>query len=208
MVAVASVTALASYWLFAGSSLARIAAASVAVFVSKLFIFGGAIELWPFDTTTLDFNAWELALVAWVIDLWVACALLTGISSFERLPFAGRAMSEARARAGQTLVDYPGLRRLAVFGIALLVFLPIPASGAVTGSLVGRLVGLSRMATFGAVASGAGIAVCVYAAAATFFGANWRALLESPTLVVFSLIAFVIFVWIAWLRVRRALTRA
>lgn len=208
IVAASSAVALALYWLVLGESLARIAAASVAVFLSKLFIFGGAIELWPFDTTTLDFNAWELALIAWVLDLWVSCALLAGIASFERLPFAGRAMSEARVRAGQTLIDYPGLRRLAVFGIALLVFLPIPASGAVTGTLVGRLVGLSRMATFGAVASGAGVAVCAYAAVATFFGENWRALLESPTLVVFSLIAFVIFVWIAWLRVRRALTQA
>jgi hypothetical protein len=206
-VAVTSVAAAAFGLAFGLTDLPSIAVAGVAVFLSKLFIFGGAIELWPFDKTTLDFNAWELALVAWVLDLWVSCALLAGISSFERLPFAGRAMSEARARAGLTLREYPGLRRLAVSGIALLVFLPIPASGAVTGTLVGRLVGLSRMATFGAVAGGAGLAVCVYAAVATFFGENWRSLLESPTLVVISLIAFVIFVWIAWLRVRRALTR-
>jgi hypothetical protein len=207
-VAAVSVTAAAIGAASGLTDLPSIAAAGVAVFLSKLFIFGGAIELWPFDETTLDFNAWELALVAWVLDLWVSCALLAGISSFEKLPFAGRAMSEARARAGQTLLDYPGLRRLAVSGIMLLVFLPIPASGAVTGTLVGRLVGLSRMATFGAVAGGAGFAVTVYAGVATFFGENWRSLLESPTLVIFSLIGFVIFLWIAWLRVRRALTRA
>lgn len=187
---------------------ASILLAAVAVFLSKLFIFGGAIEFWPFDKATLDFSAWELALVAWVLDLWVSCGLLAGIASFERLPLAGRAMNEARARAGVTLRDYPGLRRLAVSGVVLLVLLPIPGSGAVTGTLIGRLVGLSRMTTFLAVAGGAGLAVSSYAATATFLGDNWRGALQSPLLVILSVFGLIVFLWIAWLRVRRELRKA
>jgi len=189
-------------------SLTSLLVGALAVFLSKLFIFGGAIDVWPFNAKTIDLGAWELALIAWVIDLLVSCALLAGMASFERLRLAGRALSEARARASQTLREFPGLRRLAVAGITLLVFLPIPGSGAVTGTLVGRLVGLSRMATFAAVASGAGLAVSAYAGVASFLDENWRELIKSPTLVIASTLGLVGFVWFAWLRVRRELTRA
>ncbi len=207
-IALASAAGAIAYLLVTGTHPASLAAAALAVFLSKLFIFGGAIELWPFDATTLDFNAWELALTAWILDLWVSCGLLAGIAGVERLPLVGRVLLEARARASQTLIDFPGLRRLAVFGIALLVFLPIPASGAVTGTLVGRLVGLTRMHTLAAVGSGAGIAVSVYAGVATFLDENWRELIQSPTLVIASVLGLAAFLWIAWLRVRRELTRA
>lgn len=207
-VALASAAGAIAYLIAKGAHPGSLAAAALAVFLSKLFIFGGAIELWPFDATTLDFSAWELALIAWILDLWVACGLLAGIAGVERMPLVGRALREARARASQTLIDYPGLRRLAVFGIALLVFLPIPASGAVTGSLVGRLVGLTRMNTLAAVGGGAGVAVSVYAGVATFLDANWRELIGSPALMIASVIGLAAFAWIAWMRVRRELTRA
>ncbi len=206
--ALASVAGTIAYLILRGPHPASLAAAALAVFLSKLFIFGGAIDVWPFDATTLDFSAWELALIAWTLDLWVTCGLLMGIARVERLPLVGRVLREARARASQTLIDFPGLRRLAVLGIALLVFLPIPASGAVSGTLVGRLVGLSRMNTLAAIGCGAGIAVSAYAAVATFLDEHWRALIQSPTLVIASTLGLGVFTWLAWLRVRRELTRA
>jgi hypothetical protein len=64
------------------------------------------------------------------------------------------------------------------------------------------------MATFAAVASGAGLAVSAYAGVASFLDENWRELIKSPTLVIASTLGLVAFVWFAWLRVRRELTRA
>lgn len=192
----ASVVGLALYVLLQGMAAAgELALAATFVFLSKLAIFGGNIP-------QTRFNPWELALVAWMIDLWVSCALLAGIAGFERLPVAGAALTEARERADRTLQRYPGLRRLAFWGIALLVFLPIPGSGAVTGTLVGRLVGLSRLASLLAVAGGAGVAVLAYAAIAVFLGAQWEALLRNPWVLLASMAALALLLRLAWLRVR------
>jgi hypothetical protein len=174
--------------------------AATAVFLSKLAIFGGNIEVNPF-------NPWELGLIAWVLDAWVSCALLVGISTFKRQPFAGRALAEAHVRAGNTLREYPGLRRLAFSGIAILVFLPIPGSGAVTGTLVGQLVGMSRMATLVSVLIGAGCAVTAYAGLAVFLGAQSQALFTNPLVLLACLVGLVVFCWIAWLKVKRELQR-
>lgn len=182
------------------AGLGPLVVAATAVFLSKLSIFGG-------NLTQNPFNPWELGLIAWVLDVWVVCALLAGISSFKRLPLAGRALAEAHARAGVTLLEYPGLRRLAFWGIAILVFLPIPGSGAVTGTLVGQLVGLTRMGTFVAVVIGAGTAVMTYAAVAVFLGSQFENLLTSPLVLAVCILAFVLFLWWAWLKVKRELQR-
>lgn len=200
-VVVGSLIALVSYVALHGwSAFGQLAVAATAVFLSKLAIFGGNLE-------ELRFNPWELGLIAWVIDLWVSCALLAGLASFEQLPLAGKALADANLRAGKTLREYPGLRRLAFWGITVLVFLPIPGSGAVTGTLVARMVGLSRVASFSSVAAGAGLAVLTYASVASFLGNQWERLLTDPLVLgasVFVLVAFAVF---AWLRVRRALLR-
>jgi uncharacterized membrane protein len=178
----------------------QLAVACSAVFFSKLVIFGGNIE-------NLRFDPWELGLMAWVLDLLVSIALLAGIASFERLPLAGELMHEAHLRAGLTMRVYPGLRRMAIGGITLLVFLPIPGSGAVTGTLVGRLVGLSRTSTFLCVGIGSGLAAVAYAGVAVFLGSQWKAILQSPLIVIPSLIGIGIFGWWAWLAVKRELRR-
>jgi uncharacterized membrane protein len=174
--------------------------AASAVFFSKLSIFGGIAQA--------HFSPWELGFIAWVLDLWIACALLAWIASFARLPLAGRALAEAHVRAGETLREYPGLRRLAFWGIAILVFLPIPGSGAVTGTLVGQLVGLSRMATLVSVGLGAGAAVAVYAAIADSLGEHGKALLENPLVLVLCLIGLVALGWFSWVVVKRELRRS
>ena len=180
--------------------LGPLALAGSAVFFSKLAIFGGNIE-------NLPFNPWELGFLAWLLDLLVSIALLAGIASFEALPFAGQVMHEAHLRAGVTMRQYPGLRRMALGGIMLLVFVPIPGAGAVAGTLAGRLVGLSRTATLLSVAAGAGAAVLVYAGVAVFLDAQWKSLLQSPLIVIPSLVGLMVFGWWAWLRVKRELRR-
>ncbi|MBM3987279.1 MAG: small multi-drug export protein [Planctomycetes bacterium] len=197
----ASLAVLVAYAVLHGpAALSELAVAAAAVFLSKLAIFGGNLSQTRFDP-------WELGLIAWTIDVWVSCALLAGIASFERLPLAGRALAEAHGRAGATMREYPGLRRLAFWGIAVLVFLPIPGSGAVTGTLVGRLVGLSRLGTLASVAAGAGAAVACYAAVAVFLGSQWEALASNPLLWVVSLLVLIGLSWCFWHRVRSELLK-
>jgi hypothetical protein len=183
------------------AAIGALAVAAAAVFVSKLSIFSGAHPDNPFDP-------WELGFVAWMLDVWFSCALLAGFASFERLPIAGKALAEAHLRAHQTLLQYPGLRRLAFWGIAILVFLPIPGSGAITGTLVGQLVGLSRMASFISVTLGAAVAVATYAAVAVTVGEYGKEILSQPIVIIAALLGLIVLCWYAWLRIKRELQKS
>jgi uncharacterized membrane protein len=169
-----------------------------ALFLSKLAILGGGLDGNPF-------GPWELAALSSLLDLWLSCAALAGVAGLEHLPLVGRLLRDARARAEAALRRYPGLRRLAVWGVGLLVFLPLPGSGSVTGSFVGRLVGLSRPQTFGAVAVGAVFACVVYAAVATLLDRHGRAMLEAPWATALAAALGRGGGAVGWLRVRRIL---
>jgi uncharacterized membrane protein len=182
-------------------SLPALAGVGLSVFFSKLLIFQGVIGGHPF-------SPWSLALIAWEFDLLVATLLLLWVARIEHMPVAGPALRRARRRAAVKLEQYPGLRRTAVGGITFFVFLPLPGSGCVTGTLIGQLVGLSRVAGFLAVGIGAAVAVTVYAAVARFLDDQWSELLASPLILVASFVGLVVFAWVAWRRVRRALSKA
>lgn len=174
---------------------------SVTVFLSKLAIFQGAIE-------GHTWSPWTLALIAWQVDLVVATLILLWIERLELLPVAGPALRRAHAQAHESLRRYPGLRRMAVGGITFFVFLPLPGSGAVTGTLIGQIVGLARPASFLTIGVGAGLACSAYAASAVYLGDQWRELLESPWTLVLSVLGLALFAAIAWRYVKRVLSTA
>jgi uncharacterized membrane protein len=169
-----------------------------ALLVSKLAILGGGLDRNPF-------SPWELAALSSFLDLWLSCVVLAGVAGLERLPFVGRMLRDARARAEEALRRYPGLRRLAVWGVGLLVFLPLPGSGSITGSFAGRLVGLSRSHAFAAVAVGAVLACATYAAVAAVLDRHGRAMLEEPWVTALALAIVVSVGALAWARVRKIL---
>lgn len=182
-------------------SLATLPAAALAVWTSPFTIFGSAIEDVPY-------SAWGLSLIAWVLDLLASVALLAGLPLLARMPVTGVAIARLRERAFTALDRYPGLERMAVFGVGLFVFLPIPGSGSVIGTLVGQIIGLSRTATLIVVAIGTGLALCTWALLAEVLGERWHALIESPLTLLVGLVVLCLFGWFAWVRVRRELQRA
>jgi uncharacterized membrane protein len=201
---VAALLVLSTGWYaarYGPDSLPALAGVGLSVFFSKLLIFQGVLDGHPF-------SPWSLALIAWELDLVVSTLLLLWVARIEHLPFTGPALRRARRQAAVKLERYPGLRRMAVGGITFFVFLPLPGSGCVTGTLIGQLVGLSRVAGFLAVGIGAAVAVVIYAAVARFLGEQWGALLQSPLTLVASFVGLVVFVWIAWGYVRRVLSKA
>lgn len=168
------------------------------VFLSKLAIFQGAIEGHPW-------SPWTLALIAWEIDLLGSVLILLWVARLELLPMVGPALRRAHAEAHAALRSYPGLRRMAVVGIGLFVFVPIPGSGALSGTLIGQIVGLSRPTGFLTVAIGAALACVCYAGAAVYLGEQWRDLIESPWTLGLSLLGLLLFGTIAWRYVKRVL---
>ena len=108
----------------------------------------------------LILSTWDLAVLA----MWVNAAsgfwYAYNLDLLERLPRIGPALRRMRRDAVITLKQRPWIRRLSTVGIGMFVVSPLPGSGSLGGSLMGRLIGVSRFATFVTVAF-AGVVVGV-----------------------------------------------
>ena len=180
------------------SALAEMPAVAGTVWLSRLAILGGAIEGNPW-------GPWSLGLVAWMLDLLAAVVLLSGFGGLDRMRVSGAWLRGMRRRAMVTLIKLPGLERTARLGVALLVFIPIPGSGSVIGTLIGQVVGLTRTATLASVAVGSGLSVIAIALAAHFLGDRWEDIAASPWAALAGLMALGAFGWVTWMKVRRQL---
>src|SRR5262245_22211874 len=156
-------------WVYSkegAAGLGKIATAAGAslLLAGKLVIFWG--------TRRGALSIWSLALMTFTIDMICAFALASGLRGLERAPLVGGWLHTSRARAKQVLIEYPGLKRLAFFGVVAFVLLPIAGTGAITGSIVARLLGLSRLAGIGAVAVASGWSAFAFSVLAYYVGSD------------------------------------
>lgn len=179
------------------------AVAVSAQLVGKWLIFVGARATNPYG-----FSAWELATLISVLDLWLGMALCTFLPKLEGVPRLGPWIVTTRIKAQTAFLEYPRLRRMAFWGAALWVMLPLPASGAITGSFATRLVGLSRVGAVGAIVVGSVANGAVFAAMASWLGANSEALLNNRAVTAVCSVALLAAIWAGWRRLRRALREA
>jgi uncharacterized membrane protein len=150
---------------------------------------------------------WSLALMVWLIDLLIAFALASFLDSFERLPVLGRWLRRARGKAVAVLTEYPRIERMAFFGVATFVLLPIASTGAVTGSFAARFVGLSRLAGVLAIAIGSAGTAAIFALLATFFGNKGEEILRSPIAASSMLAGALLCAWLAFRKVKAMLRK-
>jgi uncharacterized membrane protein len=151
---------------------------------------------------------WVLALMVWLIDLLIAYALAAGLESLEHAPLFGRWLRRARTRAFVVIRDYPGLERMAFWGVVSFVMLPLAATGAISGSFAARLLGLRRIPGILAIAIGSAGTALVFALLAEFLGVQGEELVRSPLLIGAILVLLVVGGRIAWVRITRELRKA
>jgi uncharacterized membrane protein len=144
-------------------------------------------------------SPWQLAAMVFLLDLFFALLLASGIQQLERMPLLGRGLRKARTRALELSEQYPGLKRSAFLGVTLFVFLPLAATGAITGSFIARIFGLSRVSRVAAIALGSGITALIFATHAHFIGQQARTFLENPVLAGISTLVLLFVGWRAYL---------
>jgi uncharacterized membrane protein len=196
----ASVAVLEQYRLAGWSGLRQLGAfaASSLFLIGKFVIFGGVAP-------GIELSTWGLALMVVLIDILIAIALASGLEVLERNPLLGRWLASMRAKARQVLDGYPALERMAFWGVALYVFLPVAGTGAVTGSIAARLVGLSRLEGVLAVTLPSLFSSFFFALMAELVGSQAEVILKSPLVITVSLIAALVVGFLAWGRIKRIL---
>lgn len=130
---------------------------------ASLFGFGTTVVFGKAVIDTITLGPWQLAFIV----MWVnaaSCYWYTyNLELLERLPKIGPSLVNMRQEAVQTLRDRPWIRRLSVVGVGAFVVTPLPGSGALGGAIVGRLIGVSRFATFVSVSVAGVVVSIVYA---------------------------------------------
>ena len=97
-------------------------------------------------------GTWPLAGVVAYFSVLTAFFYAFNLDVLERLPKVGVWLRRVSINTRRTLSGRPWIRRWATVGVGMFVLMPLPGSGTLGGSLMGRLVGLTPRATFGAVA--------------------------------------------------------
>lgn len=166
--------------------------------LGRFVIFTGSVE-------GAALTPWELGLMVWLTDLFIALVIAGGAPWLERVPVFGRWMLRARRRAAVLLAKYPRLAGMAFGGVVLLVLLPIAATGAVTGAFAARLLGLAQLVGVTAVAVGSALGVTTFALLAQIAGERAGDVLHSPVLAAVSIVCLIVFGRIVYLYVVRHL---
>ncbi len=141
--------------LFKGPAfVGRLVTTAVATFFifGKLVILGGTNG--EVDVIRSFFTTEELIVLVLYLDLVTACVLTFHLGFLFKLPVIGPKLSDLVLDGQFILHTNPWLRRTTFLGLVLFVFLPGPATGSTGASILGRLLGMSRLGTFCAIALG------------------------------------------------------
>ena len=101
------------------------------------------------------FPWWAVAGSIALVDVEVGLFMVWNFDLAERIPILGPWIRRFVLAGREFLAERPWLTRLYFFGIVVMVMVPFFGSGGVRGSIVGRLLGMSRREVMGAITLGA-----------------------------------------------------
>jgi len=136
-------------WVYTGWEFTSKVATSALV---SVFILGRFIILSGADGTFQDTDgavaSEHLVALVCYFDIMTALVLAFHIGFLFRLPYVGPRIA-ALVTDGHFILDaQPWMRRATFMGLVAFVGFPLAATGSVGGSIFGRLLGMSRIATF------------------------------------------------------------
>ena len=157
---------LFSVTVSAGWETARrlIVTATVTFFVLGRFVILGGTDA---ESSTRYFSSGELALMVIYMDVMAAIVISFHAGAFFRIPGAGTRLRDLMESGRAVLADNRWMKRVTFAAIIAFVMFPLASSGSIGGSLFGRLLGLSRVATLAGVVIGSlsGCSVMYFGAA-------------------------------------------
>jgi uncharacterized membrane protein len=152
---IVSVVVLLVVYVVAGAEYTRRLLTMVA---AALWFFGRFVILGGHDPDVAQYaggmSSGELFCMVLYLDVMVAFLLAFHVGYLFRLPIIGPRVGALVADARFILEAQRWMRRAAFVGVLLFVSFPLQATGSVGGSLFGRMLGMSRVATFFAIVIG------------------------------------------------------
>jgi Putative small multi-drug export protein len=152
-----AITALVLFmvWELAGANrFWRLVSTALAAFffLGKFAILGGS------EGTLLDsrefFTAEQLVAIVLYMDFMTSLVLTSHLGFLFGLPVIGAQLRSLAGEGEFILHSNPWMKRATYLGLVAFVMFPLAATGSVGGAIFGRLLGMSRLATFNCLAIG------------------------------------------------------
>jgi uncharacterized membrane protein len=86
---------------------------------------------------------WEIVSVIIALDFAVALFMAWNFELALKIPGIGRILNAGMTTGQQYCTDRPWIRRLSTAGLLLFIYFPLQGSGALNGSILGRMLGMS-----------------------------------------------------------------
>jgi Putative small multi-drug export protein len=106
------------------------------------------------DATLSSLTRSQLFLMVSYMDLLVAALLVLHAGVIFRIPRIGPKLAELQDDGHFILSLHPWMRRMTFVGLVAFIVFPLAATGSVGGAILGRLLGMTRAATFTAILIG------------------------------------------------------
>ena len=182
-----SAVILAGAFLVGGMAQVRkLAIATMAAAAAGRFVILGGKDDHP-----AGFSAIELALLVLYLDTIWAIVLAWHAGVLFRVPWLGKRLKAAVQEGNLLLKKNRWMRNITVGAVLAFVMLPISSTGSIGGSLLGRLLGLSRGATLFVVLLGSIIGGAIMYAGAGVLGPYFE---ESHPAIQYGGIAVLVFI--------------
>ncbi|MCR4316749.1 MAG: small multi-drug export protein [Planctomycetes bacterium] len=129
--------------------------------LTSLFGLGKFIILLPETAATEDslglriYSRWHLAAMVTYMDFMTAFFLVHNLRFAYKIPFLGEKMEEFHDFGAYLLRTKPWFKKAAFAGVVLFVMFPLTGTGAIGGTIFGRLIGLRPYTVMSAITLGA-----------------------------------------------------
>jgi len=143
-----------------------------ALVTQAIFIFtvAGKFAILQAVLGDVGFTAVELAALVAYMDVSIAVVLVYNLPRLYRLKRVGQTLEDLAEHGLYMLEQKPWLGRVTTAGVIAFVMFPLTGTGAIGGSIFGRLLGLSARRTLAAI----GVGACLGSFGMAFFGESVR----------------------------------
>lgn len=190
-------------WAKGAAYATKLATTAVVTFFvfGKFVILGGTDGDRELDSIQRFLTTEELFVLVVYMDLATACIVTFHLGFLFGLPFVGPRLNLLASDGRFIMQSNRWLRRATFIGLVAFVIFPLAATGSVGASILGRLLGMTRRATFAGIALGS-----VLGCAAMYLGGELlhRHLdRDNPWLVIGGIVVLAVVVWLLNHRYRR-----
>ncbi|WP_292520945.1 small multi-drug export protein [Methanoculleus sp.] len=132
---------------------------------------------------------WLVTAVIFLLDVAVTLFVVWNFDLALKIPLIGRLLESGMTIGRNYTESQPWLRRFSTIGLILFVFFPLQGTGAMNGSILGRLLGLEKGRVLTCVCTGSLASCLTFALGADVLLGVYR---ENPTLGIGILIGIVV----------------